>query len=174
VYLGGDEEGIRGMVCVYGDVCSGLINGWVDGWRKPRSGTTDRLLSFALIHSIIYPVLAHSHSYSSTFPLPPALSHDDQVIFLSSVGTLRTKQVPFNILNLCGVLDAKRDSEELIRRCGSIWFGILIDGEETAWEWGNDSFGLSFGLPPLTSSPPNPPNPAHTHARAQHGCHRGL
>lgn len=39
-----------------------------------------------------------------------------QVIFLSSVGVLRTKQVPFNILNLCGVLDAKRDSEELLKR----------------------------------------------------------
>jgi uncharacterized protein YbjT (DUF2867 family) len=39
-----------------------------------------------------------------------------KVIFLSSVGTLRTKQLPYSILNLFGVLDAKHDSEELIKR----------------------------------------------------------
>lgn len=38
-----------------------------------------------------------------------------KVVFLSSVGTLRTKQLPFSILNAFGVLDAKRDSEELLK-----------------------------------------------------------
>lgn len=50
-------------------------------------------------------------------PNPPCAS---QVIFLSSVGVLRTKQLPFNILNLCGVLDAKRDSEELLKSLGAL------------------------------------------------------
>lgn len=46
----------------------------------------------------------------------PSSFKPQKVIFLSSVGVLRTRQLPFNILNLCGVLDAKRDSEELLKR----------------------------------------------------------
>ncbi len=38
-----------------------------------------------------------------------------KVIFLSSIGVLRTKSLPYSILNLFGVLDAKRDSEELLK-----------------------------------------------------------
>jgi hypothetical protein len=38
-----------------------------------------------------------------------------KVIFLSSIGVLRTKSLPYSILNLFGVLDAKRDSEDLLK-----------------------------------------------------------
>lgn len=38
-----------------------------------------------------------------------------KVIFLSSIGVLRAKSLPYSILNLFGVLDAKRDSEEFLK-----------------------------------------------------------
>ncbi len=38
-----------------------------------------------------------------------------KVVFLSSVGVTRTKSLPYSILNFCGVLDAKRDSEDLLK-----------------------------------------------------------
>lgn len=46
----------------------------------------------------------------------PRAKQVKKVVFLSSVGTLRSTQLPFSILNLAGVLDAKRDSEEAIKR----------------------------------------------------------
>jgi hypothetical protein len=50
-----------------------------------------------------------------------------KVVFLSSVGVLRTKQLPYSILNAFGVLDAKRDSEDLLRQMASTeGFDILI------------------------------------------------
>jgi NAD(P)H-binding len=38
-----------------------------------------------------------------------------KVILLTSVGVYRTKEMPFLILNLCGVLDAKRNGEDAVK-----------------------------------------------------------
>jgi nucleoside-diphosphate-sugar epimerase len=38
-----------------------------------------------------------------------------KVVFLSSVGTSRFDKIPYSILNLGGVLTAKRDSEDALR-----------------------------------------------------------
>lgn len=79
-----------------------------------------------------------------------------QVVFLSSVGVLRTKQVPFNILNLCGVLDAKRDSEELLKSLGAYLTFLPPNMDRDAKS--------IYPIPIPTAHSPTPPsiNPAAT------------
>ena len=69
---------------------------------------------------------------------------------------LRTKQVPFNILNLCGVLDAKRDSEELLKSLGAYLTFLPPNMERDAKS--------IYPIPIPTAHFPTPPsiNPAAT------------
>lgn len=59
-------------------------------------------------------------------------------IFVSSCGVLRLAQVPFNILNAFGVLDAKKKGEEAILNSGLPYTiirpGRLIDGPYTSYD----------------------------------------
>lgn len=42
-----------------------------------------------------------------------------RVVYASSIGTLRSKSFPFAILNLFGILDAKRTAEDIVKACGT-------------------------------------------------------
>lgn len=59
-------------------------------------------------------------------------------IFISSIGILRKKKPPFNILNAFGVLDAKQKGEEAIVSSGLPYTiirpGRLIDGPYTSYD----------------------------------------
>jgi len=58
-----------------------------------------------------------------------------KVIFLSSIGVLRTKSLPYSILNLFGVLDAKRDSEDLLKSMAATEdFDFVIVSNKSGFE----------------------------------------
>lgn len=44
----------------------------------------------------------------------------ERVVYVSSIGTLRSGSFPFNILNLFGVLDAKRKAEEAVQKAAEL------------------------------------------------------
>lgn len=60
-----------------------------------------------------------------------------KVVFLSSVGVLRTKSMPYSILNLFGVLDAKRDSEELLKQMAATedFDYVIVSGKGCVLVW---------------------------------------
>lgn len=60
-----------------------------------------------------------------------ASSSVEKVVLVTSVGVERTKQMPFLILNLFGVLDAKRSGEEALKEAGkhgSFYYAIVRPG----------------------------------------------
>lgn len=61
-----------------------------------------------------------------------------RVVFISSAGVERFNQLPFNILNLFGVLRCKKAGEDLVRACGApytiIRAGRLTDGPYTSYD----------------------------------------
>lgn len=68
-----------------------------------------------------------------------ALPHPmGRVVYVSSAGVERFNQLPFNILNLFGVLKYKKAAEDLVRGCGSpftiIRAGRLTDGPYTSYD----------------------------------------
>jgi len=78
--------------------------------------------------------------------IPSTVKH---VVLISSIGTLRTGQFPFVVLNLFGVLDAKREGEKAVV-AGGVEKGfistILRPGRLIGGPWTNDDLAKLFQI----------------------------
>ena len=72
-----------------------------------------------------------------------------RVVLLTSVGVKRTKQMPFLILNLFGVLDAKREGEEAVKSAASeagCSYAIVRPGRLVGGPYTNTDFVKMFQI----------------------------